>query len=31
MQDCLGELNDITVHRDLAAGVAGRSVIGQRK
>jgi triphosphatase len=24
MQDCLGELNDITVHRDLAAGVVGR-------
>jgi len=24
MQDCLGELNDITVHRDLAAEVAGQ-------
>jgi inorganic triphosphatase YgiF len=30
MQDCLGELNDITVHRDLAAGVVGRSVRRRR-
>jgi CHAD domain-containing protein len=30
MQDCLGELNDITVHRDLAAGVAGRSTRQRR-
>ena len=29
MQDCLGELNDITVHRDLASGVGGGS--GRRK
>jgi CHAD domain-containing protein len=29
MQDCLGELNDITAHRELAAGVADRS--GRRK
>jgi triphosphatase len=30
VQDCLGELNDITVHRDLAAGVVGRSVRRRR-
>jgi triphosphatase len=29
MQDCLGELNDITVHRDLAAGIAGQSGHGR--